>query len=196
MTLPCAQPFSDQELLDWWGGDLDGLERRRVEEHLLDCASCSARLEGVSALGSGVRDLTRTGGIMAIATPQVLDRLRREGRKVREYGVPAGGGVHCTVAPEDDVVVARLLFGPDERQAPPGGRVDLLVSIDGGPEIRLTDIPEGPRAEFILMAPADELRAMPAHVQKLTLRAVGPGGERSIGEYTFSHSPWGPAPVG
>jgi len=192
----CAQPVSDQTLLDWWAGDLDGLSGRRVEEHLLGCASCSARLEVTSALGHGIREQTRTGGLFGIATPQVLDRLRREGRTVREYSVPAGGGVQCTVAPGDDVVVARLRIGPGERAAARGGRIDLRVSIDGAPEMRLPDIPQDSRAdEFILMAPADELRAMPAHVQRMSLVAVAPEGERPLGEYTFNHSPWGSAPV-
>jgi hypothetical protein len=37
---------------------------------------------------------------------------------------------------------------------------------------------------------ADDIRARPEHVDTMRLVAVGPAGERSLGEYTFNHRPW------
>jgi hypothetical protein len=100
--------------------------------------------------------------------------------------VAPGGGVQCTVGPEDDVVLTRLLA--DLRGV---GRLDLVLTIDDGVEHRLPDLPFDASAGEVLFAPsADVLRAQPAHVQRLRLLAIGPEGERLLGQYTFDHTPW------
>jgi hypothetical protein len=182
----CARPIADDALLDWWAGELAPPERRRLEEHLLSCAACSARAHAVSALAGGVRELVREGRLSVVVLPVVLERLRREGRNIREYRVAPGGGVHCTVGPEDDVVLSRLVADLGDVS-----RLDLVSRVDEGPEQRLTDVPFDAAAGEILFAPpADVLRAQPAHVQRLRLLAVGPQGDRLLGEYTFDHRPW------
>ena len=71
------------------------------------------------------------------------------------------------------------------------GRLDLVSRVDEGAEHRLADLPFDPSAGEVLFAPsADVLRARPAHVERVRLFAVGPGGERLLGEYTFDHTPW------
>jgi hypothetical protein len=134
----------------------------------------------------GVAELVREGGLSIAVLPAIVDRLHREGRRVREYRVAPGGGVRCTVGPEDDVVLARLV-------ADLGGvsRVDLVWRVDDGPEQRLADIPfEAATGEVLFAPPVDALRARPAHVEKLRLLAVGPRGEELLGDYTFDHRPW------
>lgn len=70
-------------------------------------------------------------------------------------------------------------------------RVDLVVRVDDGPEERLNDLPfDAATGELIVMPPADGLRAAPAHVERMRLLAVEPGGDRLLGEYTFDHTPW------
>jgi hypothetical protein len=186
MSGPCARPIADDALLDWWAGELAPPERRRLEEHLLSCEACSARAHEASALAGGVREVVREGRLPVFVLPAVLERLRREGRKVREYRVAPGGGVRCTVGPEDDVVLTRLV-------ADLGGvsRLDLVARVDEGAEERLADLPFDPAAgEVVFSPPADVLRARPAHVQRMRLLAVSPGGDRLLGEYTFDHRPW------
>ena len=182
----CARPIADDALLDWWAGELTPPERSRLEEHLLSCDVCSGRAQTVSALGDGVRGLVREGRLPLVMLPAVLERLHREGRKIREYRVPPGGGVQCTVGPEDDVVLARLAADLGHVS-----RLDLVARVDDGPEQRLPDLPFDPAAGEVLFAPpADVLRAQPAHVARFRLLAVGPEGERLLGEYTFNHRPW------
>lgn len=186
MSGTCARPVADDVLLDWWAGELAPPERRRLEKHLLSCDVCSERAHAVSALAGGVRELVREGRVPLVVLPAVLERLHREGRKIREYRVAPGGGVHCTVGPEDDVVLSRLVV--DLREV---SRLDLVARVDEGPEGRLADLPFDPAAGEVMFAPpADLLRAQPAHVQRLRLLAVEPQGERLLGEYTFDHRPW------
>ncbi len=186
MSDACARPAGDGELLDWWTGELTPAERRRVEEHLLACTECSSRTGVVEELAHGIAELVRGGALPVAVLPAVVERLRREGRRLREYRVPPGGGVQCTVGPEDDVVLARLVA--DLREV---ARLDLVSRIDDGPEERHSDIPFDPAAgEVILVPAADVLRARPAHVDRMRLLAVGPRGERLLGEYTFDHRPW------
>jgi hypothetical protein len=177
---------SDDTLLDWWGGELPPPERARLEKHLLSCEACSVRAFASSRLVEGVRDLVRRGDLPAVVPPSVVELLRREGRRIREYRVAPGRGVQCTVGPDDDVVLARL--SADLRDV---RRLDLVSRVDDGAEHRLSDLPFDPSTDEVILAPsADVLRARPVHVERMRLLAVGPEGDRLLGEYTFNHSPW------
>jgi len=182
----CPSPLADDLVLDWWTGDLGAAEARRVERHLLSCGACSARAELLPALAEGVRTLVREGRLPSVLSPTVVERLQRDGRRIREYRVAPGGGVQCTVGPDDDVVLARL-------SARFGGvtRVDLVRQSGNAPEERYTDLPfDAAATELIFAPPMDMLRAMPASVEIMRLLSVEPQGERLLGEYTFNHSPW------
>jgi hypothetical protein len=186
VSVACPRPLADETLLDWWAGELSSADRRPVEEHLLACDACSTRGRVLAALAGGVRDLVVKGRVLTVVTPSVLERLRREGRTLREYRVHAGESVHCTVAPHDDVLLARL-----QLRVGPTTRIDLLSRIDDGEEHRVADLPIDPAAhEVLLVAPIEEIRARPAHVERVQLVAVEAGGERLLGEYTFDHTPW------
>lgn len=186
MSGACTRPIADDALLDWWAGELPGVGGRRVEEHLLSCGECSTRAGAVHEMVEGVGQLVREGALSMAVLPAVVERLRREGRRIREYRVLPGGGVQCTVGPEDDVVLARLVADLHDV-----ARVDLVAPLGEGPELRFTDLPFDPAAgEVIFAPPADVLRAQPAHLERFRLLAVGPQGERLLGEYTFDHRPW------
>jgi hypothetical protein len=186
MSAPCDTPVTDAALLAWWAGELAAPEQDRVEDHLLSCDECSGRGRALAAVAEGVRGLVRQGEMPTVLLPAVVERLRSEGRRVREYRVPAGGGVQCTVSPDDDVVLARLAADLGAVS-----RLDLAIRVDDGPEMRLPDLPFVPDSDELVFAPsADTLRTMPVHVQRMRLLAVDPDGERVLGEYTFHHTPW------
>ena len=186
MSAACTARLTDETLLAWWAGELEGPDQEQLEEHLFSCDECSRRGHTLAGVAEGVRGLVRKGALSTAILPAVVERLRDEGRRIREYSVRPGGGVQCTVSPEDDVVLARLT-------ADLGGvsRLDLVIRVDDGPEERLSDLPFDPDDGELVFAPAaDALRGLPAHVQRLRLLAVDPQGERVLGEYTFHHTPW------
>ena len=182
----CRAPLGEGRILEWWTGEIPAAARRSVEEHLLACDGCSGRLRFVQELAEGIGSLLRGGELPAVVVPAVVERLRRDGRRIREYSVGAGGAVQCTVSPEDDLVLARL--GADLRGV---SRLDLVSRLDDGPEERLTDLPfDSLAGELLFFPPVDVIRARPASVERFGLRAVSPDGERLLGRYAFHHTPW------
>lgn len=184
---PCTAPVPFAALLDYWLGDLDAAREEAIERHLFGCGECCADLERIAELAGGIRALLRRGEIAAAVTPAFVEALRDSGVRLREYGVPRNGSVHCTVAPDDDLLVARL-------QAPLAGveRLDL-VTFEPGEEApqRLTDIPfSAPTGEVVLVPRVDRIRALGESTATMRLVAVEGGGERVLGEYRFLHTPW------
>lgn len=181
----CAKPIELEALTAWWLGELDD---EAIEVHLLGCAWCAKRAEELAAYAHGIRAVVRNGAVDLALTPRFLEYLKQQGMRLREYPVQPGGTVHCTIRNEDDAVVSRF-------KAPLAGvrRVDLLHSAQVGASIerwREEDVPFDPDAGEVLRIPsAAELRKMPAFTSRVQLVAVDESGERSLGEYTFAHSP-------
>ncbi|HYD76445.1 hypothetical protein [Ramlibacter sp.] len=175
-------------LLQDWLGESDAATREAVDTHLMACDACGERLDQLVALGAGVRGAVRAGRVTVVAGAGFVDRLAARGVRIREYRVPHNGGVNCTVAPDDEVLVSRL-------QAPLQGvqRLDLAVelSIQPGVVHRLDDIPFDPaRGEVLVLPSVAQVRQLPAHTQHLTLIAREGDGSRELGRYEFRHSPW------
>lgn len=183
----CRSPLDWQTLLAYWLGELDAEREARIEEHYLGCAACSERLAELAALARGVRAVAEASGVDAVFNEPFVQRLTERGLRVREYRVPCNGSVNCTVAPEDDFVVAHLA-------APLAGvsRLDVSYGVDdGGHEIRHQDIPFDPGQDGVTLSlRIDALRALPATTLRMRLLAVDNSSERTLGEYTFNHSPF------
>ena len=184
MSVACARPLELATLVDYWLDDpLPGQEE--VEEHLMECAHCSARLRALVAMGDGVRRAARSGALQLVVTPAFLETASREGLHTREYRAFPGGRVDCTVAPEDDLLVARLQA--DFRGV---SRLDVVSGAEGGPEGRLEDVPVDPGASELIVAQAmPALRALGPAVIRYRLLAREESGERLLGEYAFAHTP-------
>ena len=173
-----SAPFST--LVDYWFGALPAEEEAAFEEHLFGCGECTAKLQALVALGAAVRATWRAGAVQAVITRGVLEAMKRERLRLREYRVVPGGSVDCTLTAEDDFVVSRL-------QAPLAGvqRVDLI-----GLDWRVEDVPFDPQAGEVLVVPAAApLRKRPAHTDRFRLVAVEGGADRLLGDYTFVHTP-------
>jgi len=187
MTAALNHP-SIATLLDYWLHDSDAAATDRVDEHLMQCDACGQVLDGLVALGDGVRVAFRAGEVATVTSGDFVKRLAAQGLKVREYRLPHNGSVNCTVAPEDELLVSHL-------EAPLQGveRLDALAQLSIEPEVqhRLHDIPFDPQAGEVVYVPKlTEVRNLPAHTLKVTLLAVEPGGTREVGRYIFRHRPW------
>jgi hypothetical protein len=170
-------------LVEYWFGEV---EEQAVEEHLFACAECSARLEDLVRLGAGIRAALRSGVLRAVLPRDFVERLKGEGLRLREYRVAPGGSVNCTLTGEDHFVLSRL-------QAPLAGveRLDLVyVGPDGEAQDTFEDIPFDAAAGEVLVLPsAAAVRAMPAHTFRMRLVALGAEGAKTLGDYTFNHTP-------
>ena len=185
MSAPCPKPLDTRVLTDYWFGDLPEPEQDHVEEHLLECHECSRTLSELVAIGDGVRRLTHQGAFPVVVGLSYLETAWRHGLRVREYRVPPGGRVACTVTPEDDLLVSRL-------QGDFSGvtRLDLVLQTEGRPDQRVEDLPVNPSAREIIVAQSmPALRALGSSVTRMRLVAPDPAGDRVLGEYTFAHRP-------
>jgi anti-sigma factor RsiW len=188
----CAEPLAPATLVEYWLGELDPPREEMVERHLLGCASCSGELQQIVELGDGLRALARSGTVATVVSAQFAERLVQRGLRLREYRVPRNGAVHCTVAPDDDVLIARLA-APLADVA----QLDLIVSEPGdAAPTRLRDIPfRADAGEVVLAPPIEHIRALPASTSWVRLVAVEGEREREriLGDYTFIHRPWASA---
>jgi hypothetical protein len=174
-------------LTEYWLGGLDERTQAEVEEHLFACAACSASLQQLVAMGDAIRALSRKGGVAAVLGADLVRKLKAEGLRVREYSLQPGGSVNCTIAPEDDLVVAHVhaAFAGVEQ-------LDVVFEdIGTGQCYKYADVAFNPGDSEIVFAPkASELRAYGKVTQRLRLMSVRAAGESVIGEYTFHHSPY------
>jgi anti-sigma factor RsiW len=185
----CEHPIGFEALVAYWLGELTAAGEAPVEEHLFGCAACTERLEQLAALAFGVRAVVRDGALQAVISQAFLEQMQRSGMRVREYRLAPGARVACTIGAADDAVASRLqvaLAGvsrvdAEQRIELPDGRVR---------QWRLEDVPFDPAAgELISLPSAAALRKMPAHTFRVRLLAVDAAGDRSLGEYTFAHTP-------
>jgi len=190
--MSCPNPIDAAVLADYWLGALAGREQEAVEEHLLGCDQCGARLREVIALAEGVRKLARGGSLRMVVSDAFLKRAAEEGLRVREYAPPPGGSVQCTVTAEDDILVGRLAANLSAAK-----RVDLCICDDRGIEqIRLADIPFNSAAGSVaFQQPITYAKAAPSETLIARLVAFDDSGrERLLGEYTFNHTRTLPGP--
>jgi anti-sigma factor RsiW len=148
----CKEPISFETLVGYWLGELGAEQETPLEEHLFACASCSARLEALAALAGGVRAAVREGRANAVITPRFLETLRREGLRIREYRVPAGGRVDCTLLTGEDGVCGRMQVGLAGVK-----RVDALTRLEVEGQVtesRIEDVTFDPAAGEVLTFPS------------------------------------------
>lgn len=177
-----------ETLLAWWLHETDAAESDAVDEHLLRCDACGETLDALVGLADGVRAAFKAGLVGAIASGEFVDRIAAHGHRVREYRLPTDGGVDCTVAPDDELLVSRL-------QAPLAGveRLDAVLEFSFAPGVRhrIEDVPFDARAgEVVYLSKIAEVKRAPAHTHTVTLLAAEGDAERALGTYTFRHRPW------
>jgi hypothetical protein len=102
---PCP---SFGELADYWTSDITPDAAEQIETHVFDCERCARMLADADRLRAGILTLARSGNIQAFVTDDVLNRLARDGVRVRYYALSPGESVRCAVWSDDDVLVTRL----------------------------------------------------------------------------------------
>jgi len=181
-----VHPIDATVLADYWLAALPGPEEDAVDEHLLGCDECGARLREVIALADGIRQLARGGSLRLVVSEVFLQRVQEDGLRVREHVPPPGGSVQCTVHAEDDLLIVRLAASVSG-----AARVDLCVCDEHGVErARYRDIPVHADAGSIAYQESIVAqKAAPSYTLIARLVAFDDaGGERLIGEYTFHHT--------
>ena len=188
----CSNPIDAAILADYWRAALPQPEEEAIEEHLLTCDQCGARLREVIALAEGVREIAREGSLSMVVSEMFLKRAAEEGLRVREYAPAPGGSVQCTVTQDDNFLIGRLTADLSRAK-----RVDLSLCDERGVEqLRLPDVPFHSGAENIIFQESiTYAKAMPTSTMIVRLIAFDEtGGERLLGEYTFNHTRSLPGP--
>ena len=190
----CATPLESAPLMDYWLAALSPADEEAVEAHLMSCDTCGDRLRQVIALSDGLRALARSGSLQVVVSDQFVSHAAETGLRVREYAPANGTSIQCTVAADDDLLVARL--AADLSNAP---RVDLSWCDRQGVERqRMVDIPVRAEAgDVICQQSITWGKASPTMSMTARLLVVDEtGAERVLGEYTFHHTRTIPGPPG
>jgi hypothetical protein len=189
----CSNPIDAAVLADYWLAALPPSDEEKIEEHLLACDHCGARLREAIALAEAIRQIAREGSLRMIVSEEFLKRAAEEGLHVRQYAPPAGGKVDCTVTAEDDFLIGRLAANLSGAK-----RVDLAICDERGVEqIRLPDIPANPDATSVVYQESITY-AKGAPTSKIIARLITideAGAEHVLGEYTFNHTRTIPDPA-
>src|SRR5262245_23950177 len=85
--------LSASDVSDYWAPDVTADAAQRIEAHVFACAKCAQRLEAARAVIDGVRDAVRRGRFQAVVTEAVLNRLARDGARMRMFTLDAGAVV-------------------------------------------------------------------------------------------------------
>lgn len=180
------------DLADYWTSDLPLDETARIEAHVFECAACARRLAETRTLADGIAELVRGGRCQAIVTDDVLNRLAREGVRVRSYVLEPDAVVPCAIWEDDEVAITRLRADFSRCAV-----VSVVTELEPGEELdRVAGIPvhAGTR-EIIAAFSAARLRALPRRRIRLTLSGAPAEGaaEEPIARYTLDHAgPVGP----
>ena len=191
-TSKCARPIDPEMLADYWIGSMAEADEAAIEEHLFECDSCGDRLRRVIVLADGIRKLAREGSLRMVVSDLFLKRATESGLNVREYTVPPGGSVECTVTAEDDILIGRVAANLSGVK-----RVDMSICSENGIEqLRLPDIPVHPgRTSVAFQESITFMKSAPS--LKMIMRLVSldeTGSEQVLGEYTFNHTRSIPGP--
>jgi hypothetical protein len=190
----CSDPIEATVLMDYWLASLPSADEEPVEQHLMACDECADRFREVIALAEGLRALARSGSLQVVISDEFVKHAAEAGLRVREYAPPQGEGVQCTVAADDDLLVARLAVDVST-----ASRVDLSWCDPGGIERqRMADIPvRSDTVNVICQQSITWAKASPTSSMIARLLAVDDKGEeRLLGEYTFHHTRTIPGPPG
>jgi anti-sigma factor RsiW len=171
------------DLTDYAAGELTEAEASAFEEHLFGCSDCSARAAEFDLIVRAIPPAVRSAEVTGFVTDAVLNRLAREGVRLRTYTLSPGAVVPCAVWDEDEVMALRL-------RGNFGGSTEFTLSqrIAGAEVIRTTgQVAAGWHGEIIYTLPAALVRELPVTRVEVILTANEGGEDRPVGSYTLVH---------
>jgi hypothetical protein len=186
----CQAPVPFETLIAYHLRELPDADAERVEAHYFSCEHCSKRLEVLSLLEQGLRDLVHGGGLLAMSTVAMVQHARAQGVVVREYRTDPGEHVHCTAGPKDDLLVTRYggLQGVTSVDVHFRGTV---VGSDQIIEMEHLDAPVDQKTgDLVLIAPGALNRSMPPLEIEVHLTVHAASGSHEAGPYYYHHRPW------
>ena len=171
------------ELTDYAAGELLEADAAALEEHLFSCVECSARAAEFEALARAIRPAVQSAEVGGFVTDAVLNRLAREGVRVRSYALSPNAVVPCAVWDDDQLMALRL-------RADFSGVTEVTLSQRvGGTEMSraMGQVAPSPQGEIIYAIPAAVVRQLPVVEIEVLLSAREGEQERPIGSYTLVH---------
>jgi len=182
MSNPECDRLGWDELMDYAAGDLPDAEAAALEEHLFACESCRTQAAGLDALLHAIPAAVRSAEVGGFVTDTVLNRLSREGIRVRTFSLASGEAVPCAVWEGDELMALRL-----RGDFSGVGEVTLSQQVAGREIGRASAEIAGNPGELIFISPAAWVRQLPVIEVEILLTADHAGQERRIGTYTLLH---------
>ena len=170
------------DLTDYAAGELPEADAAAIEEHLFSCADCAARAAEFDALVRAIPGAVRSGEVGGFVTDAVLNRLAREGVRVRSFALSPGAIVPCAVWDDDEVMALRL--GGDFSGA---SEITLSQRVAGAEVSRATGHVAASHGEIIYALSAAWVRQLPIVEVEVLLTRREDGEDRPIGRYTLVH---------
>ena len=170
-------------LSDYAAGELPKADAEALEDHLFTCADCAARAAEFEALVRAIRPAVASAAVGGFVTDEVLNRLARDGVRVRTFALSPGAVVPCAVWEGDEVMALRL-------RADFGGTSEVTLSqrIAGTEVTRATGhVAASSPGEIIYLQPAAWVRKLPVVEVEVLLTAHEAGMDRPVGSYTLVH---------
>jgi hypothetical protein len=183
MTPSGCERISYVDLTDYVAGELTDAETATIEEHLFSCATCGARAAEFDALVRAIPSAVRSADVGGFVTDAVLNRLARDGVRVRQYALSPGAIVPCAVWDDDELMALRLRgdFGA-------AGEFTLSQRVAGAEVSRVSgQVGASPHGEIIFALPAAWVRQLPIVEVEVLLTMLESGEERTAGSYTLVH---------
>ena len=182
MTSARCEQITLGDLTDYAARDLPEAEAAAIEEHLFACADCAARAAEFDALVRTIPAAARSAEVGGFVTDAVLNRLARDGVRVRSYALSPGAFVPCAVWDDDEVMALRLrgdFSGVSE--------VTMSQRVGGTEVVRASGHAVSSHDEIIYAIPAAWVRQLSNVEVEVLLTAHEEGEERPIASYTLVH---------
>jgi hypothetical protein len=164
-------------------------ESEKLEEHLFACAPCSERLDDLSRITAGVREVVRRGLVPLMLTRTLEERLVAEGVQMRVFHCEPELPTPCGAASSDEIVVAHLAADLTGVTA-----VELSIDDDAGLlSQQYEDVPVEALGGLLRVAfPGAFIRTLPDSVVQLRVSLRREGEPPRDAVYTLHHSHSGP----